>query len=287
MSEPAETGPPAADYRRRFIVEPGTRFSLADVDAGFRDRPLNKQSAQALIERNRARMEALQMWLYADRKQALLILLQGIDAAGKDGIVTHIISAMNPLGVAVTGFKVPTPVEAAHDFLWRHHLAVPQRGWVGIFNRTWYEAVLVERVHALVPQKVWSRRFDEINDFEEMLAANGTTLIKLFLYISRDEQLNRFKARLDDPLKQWKISESDYTERDLWPKYIEAYDDVFTRCSTKVAPWYVIPANHKWFRNLAASQIIVAVMDGMNITAPKPSVDIEAIRRKYHAEAKK
>ena len=281
--QPRPAGKPA-DYRARFQVEPGAKPKLVDIDAGFCDRPLKKEDAQVAIDRNRARLTASQTKLYAEARQSVLVILQGLDASGKDGLVTHIIGALNPLSCTVTSFKAPSAVELAHDFLWRHHLVTPARGWVGIFNRSWYEAVLVERVHDLVPKKTWSRRYDRINEFERMLADSGTTIVKIFLTISREEQLARFAARLDDPLKQWKIDESDYQDRNLWGDFCAAYEDVFAKCSTTAAPWYVVPSDHKWFRNLAVSQILADTMDEMHIEAPTPHVDLDEIRRKYLAE---
>jgi PPK2 family polyphosphate:nucleotide phosphotransferase len=193
---------------------------------------------------------------------------------------------MNPQGTFVFGFKQPSKEEAAHDFLWRVHSRTPAKGEVVIFNRSHYEDVLVVRVHKLVPRSVWSKRYDLINDFETMLSQNGTTILKFFLHISPEEQLARFKQRLDDPSRNWKISESDYSERELWPQYVEAYEDAMALTSTKHAPWYIIPANHKWFRNLAVSQIIADTMDDMGLKLPPTHVDIADIRRKYHAAAR-
>jgi PPK2 family polyphosphate:nucleotide phosphotransferase len=190
---------------------------------------------------------------------------------------------MNPQGTSVVGFKQPSKREAAHDFIWRGHLRTPGRGEVVIFNRSHYEDVLVVRVHELVPWAVWSKRYDLINDFERMLVQNRTTILKFFLHISAKEQLSRFKQRLDDPSRHWKISESDYSERELWPKYIEAYEDAISLTSTKHAPWYIVPSNHKWFRNLAVSQIIADTMDEMGLKLPPTQVDIAEIRRKYLA----
>jgi PPK2 family polyphosphate:nucleotide phosphotransferase len=190
---------------------------------------------------------------------------------------------MNPQGTFVFGFKQPSKIEASRDFLWRAHLRAPGKGEVMIFNRSYYEDVLVVRVHKLVPHSVWSRRYDVINDFERMLSLSGTTIVKFFLHISPEEQLSRFKQRLDDPARHWKISESDYSERELWSEYVDAYEDVMALTSTKHAPWYIIPANHKWFRNLAVSQIIADTMDEMGLAMPSPHVDIAEMRRKYHA----
>ena len=180
-------------------------------------------------------------------------------------------------------FKEPTPKELAHDFLWRVHPHVPAKGSVAIFNRSHYEDVLVARVHGLVPKKIWSKRYDQINDFEQLIATeNNTTILKFFLHISKDEQLARFKKRLDDPTRQWKISESDYKEREYWGDYVKAFEDVLTRTSTECAPWFIIPSNHKWFRDLAISQIIVRQMEAMGMQLPKPTVNLAEIRRKYH-----
>jgi PPK2 family polyphosphate:nucleotide phosphotransferase len=271
------------NYRKHFAVEKGSRVELGKIDPGFNGRKIGRTEAQPLIEANRQRLARDQLALYAEHKRAVLICLQGMDAAGKDGLISHVLGAMNPLGCRVTSFKQPSTNEREHDFLWRIHEHVPNKGWVGIFNRSHYEAVLVERVRKLVPRKVWSARFSQINDFERMLAESGTVVMKFFLHIGKDEQLKRFKARFSDPMKQWKISEADYTERELWDKYWEAYEDALSKCSEKHAPWYVIPSNSKWFRNLAVSQIIADTLEDLNIAAPRPSVDIEEIRRKYHA----
>jgi PPK2 family polyphosphate:nucleotide phosphotransferase len=198
-------------------------------------------------------------------------------------VVRHLFSGMNPQGTAVFGFKQPTPVEAAHDFLSRAYQRTPGKGEVVIFNRSHYEDVLVVRVHKLAPKSVWSRRYEQINDFERTLAANGTRILKFFLHISPEEQLARFKQRLEDPARNWKISESDYSERELWGDYVEAYQDALEQTSTKHAPWYVIPANHKWFRNLAISRIIADTMEEMNLKLPPTRVDLAEIRAKYHA----
>jgi PPK2 family polyphosphate:nucleotide phosphotransferase len=190
-----------------------------------------------------------------------------------------VFSGMNPQGTFVYGFKQPSKYEAAHDFLWRAHLRTPGKGEVVVFNRSYYEDVLVVRVHKLVPNLVWSKRYDLINDFETMLSQNGTTILKFYLHISPDEQLSRFKQRLDDPSRHWKISESDYSERELWPEYMAAYEDAMPLTSTKHAPWYIIPANHKWFRNLVVSQIVADTLDEMGLKLPATRVDLADIRR--------
>jgi PPK2 family polyphosphate:nucleotide phosphotransferase len=275
------------NFTREFCVTPGRKFKLADVDPDFHEHHRSEEDAKHELDRAKARLTALQRQLYGDRSRALLIVLQGIDGAGKDGTCWHVISAMDPQGVKVQGFKQPTPEEQAHDFLWRVHPHAPAKGEVAVFNRSHYEDVLVVRVHKLVPTPVWKARYDFINQWEALLSGdNDTTILKFFLYISKDEQLARFKDRLDDPERQWKISKSDYSERDLWDDYIEAFEDALTNCSKKHAPWFVIPSNHKWFRNLAVSQIIADAMEGMNLKLPKPTVDIDEIRRLYHAESK-
>jgi PPK2 family polyphosphate:nucleotide phosphotransferase len=221
--------------------------------------------------------------LYVERRRSLLICLQALDTGGKDGTINHCLSAMNPQGCTVTQFRQPSALEAAHDFLWRVHRAVPARGEVAIFNRSHYEDVLVVRVHNLVPKSVWSVRYERINDFERGLIDHNTQILKFYLHISSEEQLARFKARLDDPTKHWKISESDYQERKFWADYMTAYEDALSRCSTENAPWFVIPANHKWFRNLAVARIVVEHLEGLGMSYPKPTVDIERIRREYDA----
>jgi PPK2 family polyphosphate:nucleotide phosphotransferase len=271
------------DYRKKFVVAPDSRLRLSEIDPSFRETEGDHKEATAQIAETVERMIRLQYLLFADASQSLLIVLQGLDAAGKDGVVRSLFSGMNPEGVAVHAFKEPTPDELAHDFLWRAHLHTPARGEVAIFNRSHYEDVLVVRVHKLVERSVWSKRYKTIESFEKMLAHNGTRILKFYLHISPEEQLERFKQRLDDPTRQWKISESDYSERKLWPKYVESYEDAISATSSKFAPWYVIPANHKWFRNLAISQIVCDTMEDMGLKLPAPRVDIADIRRKYHA----
>jgi PPK2 family polyphosphate:nucleotide phosphotransferase len=270
------------DYRKKFMVESGAKIQLSKIDASYTGKDETHEQALPEIQTHVERMDKLQYLLYADNHQSLLVILQALDAAGKDGVVRHLFSGMNPQGTFVFGFKQPSKYEAAHDFLWRAHLRTPGKGEVVIFNRSHYEDVLVVRVHKLVPESVWSKRYELINDFENMLSQNGTTILKFFLHISPEEQLSRFKQRLDDPSRNWKISESDYSERELWPKYMEAYEGAIALTNTKRAPWYIIPANHKWFRNLAVSQIIAETMDEMGLQLPVTQVDISEIRRKYH-----
>ncbi|HYP57823.1 MAG TPA: polyphosphate kinase 2 family protein [Beijerinckia sp.] len=271
------------DYRKKFVVQPGDKVRLAKIDPAYTGELDSHEEAAPEIAKHVDRIDKLQYLLYADGSQSLLIVLQALDAAGKDGVIRHIFSGINPQGTSVVGFKQPNNIELAHDFLWRAHLRAPAKGEVVIFNRSYYEDVLVVRVHKLVPEQVWSKRFNLINDFEKMLARNGTHILKFFLHISPEEQLARFKQRLDDPQRHWKISESDYSERELWPAYVEAYEDALAQTSTKRAPWYVIPANHKWFRNLAVSQIIADAMEDMDLKLPPTRGDIADIRNKFHA----
>lgn len=272
------------NYFEEFRIEPGSHLRLKDFDPEFSPVHEKKKSALAKIKKLQKRMDELQFELYAEQQHSLLICLQAPDAGGKDGVVRHVIGSMNPQSCRVVSFKTPTHEEAAHDFLWRIEDQTPRRGEVVIFNRSQYEDVLIVRVHDLVPEAVWSKRFEQINDFERRLAASGTHILKFFLHISKEEQLERFKDRLDDPTRHWKISESDYSERDYWEAYEAAYQDAINKCSTEVAPWFVIPANHKWFRNLAISEIIVERMENIGMKLPEPTVDIDEIRRKYHEE---
>jgi PPK2 family polyphosphate:nucleotide phosphotransferase len=270
-------------YSDQFRVAPGSQVNLKEIDPGFKGHHGNHKDAAEELEADRKKLRDWQDLYYADGRRSLLICLQGMDAGGKDGTINHILGAMNPQGCRVTGFKQPSKLELEHDFLWRIHRAAPPRGTVTIFNRSQYEDVLIVRVHDLVPQAVWSKRYDQINAFEKELVAGGTGIIKFFLHISEEEQLSRFKKRLDDPAKQWKISESDYKERKLWDQYISAYEEALSRCSTADSPWFVIPSDHKWFRNLAVARIVVELFEGLDLKFPPPSVDLERIRREYHA----
>ncbi len=275
------------NYRKKLIVEPGRKFKLDDKDPGYHGKHETEADAKIESEETLGELTRLQRLLYGERKHALLIVLQGLDAAGKDGVCWHILKAMNPQGTTVVGFKQPTPEALEHDFLWRVHPHAPGLGQVAVWNRSHYEDVLVARVHELVPKSVWSARYEHINAFERLLHASGTTILKLFLYISKDEQLERFKQRLDDPARQWKISEGDYLERKRWADYGSAFEDMLTACSTEIAPWYAIPSDHKWFRNLAVAQILRATMEDLDMKLPEPTVDLAKIRRAYHEAAAK
>lgn len=267
------------DYCSMFMVKPGSTVKLDKIDPDNIDGFKSKNEAMEILAKNQKKLAELQYKLYAENKQSLLIVLQALDAGGKDGTINHVLAPMNPQGCRVHGFKAPTPEEQAHDFLWRIHRSAPKNGEVVIFNRSHYEDVLIARVHKLVPQKVWSKRYDLINDFEKLLFTNNTKIIKFFLYISKAEQLKRFESRLDEPDKHWKISEGDYSERQYWNDYITAFEEAMTKCSTKNAPWFIIPANQKWFRNLAVSAIVVETLESMNMQMSQPTVDINDIRK--------
>ncbi len=271
------------NYLERFKVTPGAKVKLKDIDPAFKHRHKNHEAAKQKIAHYQQRLFELQNLLYAEGRRSLLICLQAMDTGGKDGTINHVLSAMNPQGCRVAAFKQPSAEELAHDFLWRVHHAAPKTGEVVIFNRSHYEDVLVVRVHSLVPKEVWSRRYDRINAFEQGLIEHETHILKFYLHISKEEQLARFKKRLDDPARQWKISEADYKERMFWDDYMAAYEDALSRCSTEHAPWFVIPANHKWFRNLAVARIIVEHLEELKMSYPKPTVDLKRIRREYHA----
>ena len=273
-----------SNFLKKLIVEPGCKIKLRDVDPDYHGKHESHKAALPEIQTLLQKMDQLQYLMYAEKKHSLLIVLQGLDAGGKDGVVRHVITGMNPAGCKVIGFKQPTAEDLEHDFLWRVHPHVPNKGQVAIFNRSHYEDVLVVRVHNLISEKRVSRRYDLINEFERLLAVdNGTTILKFFLYISTEEQLSRFKQRLDDAARQWKISEADYKERGYWDDYIAAYEDMLRNTSTDYAPWFVIPSNHKWFRDLAISQIITSTLENMDMKLPRPTVDLADIARKYHA----
>jgi PPK2 family polyphosphate:nucleotide phosphotransferase len=271
------------NYTNKFRVKPGSKVDLSKVDAGFRDKHESHEQALPEIEAYDQKLHDLQYLMYAEGKRSLLICLQGRDAAGKDGTINHVLTAMNPQGCTVTGFKVPSKEEAAHDFLWRYHKATPEKGHVAIFNRSHYEDVLVVRVHNMVPKGVWSKRYEHINNFERLLADNGTHILKFYLHIDAEEQLERFKTRIMDPARHWKISEGDYAERPFWDAYTEAFQDALSQCSTEHAPWFIIPSNHKWFRNLAISSIVSEALESLGMKFPEPTVDIDEIKKKYHA----
>lgn len=266
----------------KFRVKPGRKVKLDEVDPDFADEHASRDEVAKEIKSLIQRLRELQERLYAEHERSLLICLQAIDAGGKDGTIRHVLGAMNPQGCKVVSFKEPTRTELDHDFLWRIHQQVPGKGEVAVFNRSHYEDVLIATVRELASKKVVSARYDQINEFEEILTKNHTHVLKFFLHISKEEQLARFKARLDDPTKQWKISESDYTERNRWDDYMRAFEKALSRCSTDHAPWFIIPANKKWFRNLTVARIVVEYLDSLKLKYPAPTVDLAKIRREYH-----
>lgn len=263
---------------KRYLVKPGENISLSLIDPndthyfdGDKD-----EGRQERLKLN-SRLEELQELLYAEHKHKILIVLQAMDAGGKDGTIRHVFDGVNPQGVKVASFKVPTHVELDHDYLWRIHRNTPGKGEIVIFNRSHYEDVLVVRVHDLVPKSVWSKRYHHIREFERMLAEEGTTIVKFFLHIDRGEQKERFQARLDAPRKQWKFSLGDLKVRNLWDKYMKAYEDTLRKTSTEYAPWYVIPANRKWYRNLIISRIIIDTLEGLDMKYPEPEDDLSGV----------
>jgi PPK2 family polyphosphate:nucleotide phosphotransferase len=257
----------------RFRVKPRRRVDLAAIDTGSTaGAPGKRDATQAVLPALQEELADLQNRLWAEASRSLLVVLQAMDAGGKDGTVKHVFHGVNPQGTRVTSFKEPTPVELAHDFLWRVHQATPRAGEIGIFNRSHYEDVLIARVHELVPEPVWRERYGLINAFEETLTNGGTTVIKLFLHISKGEQGKRFAARKHDPAKRWKFRPSDVAEREHWDEYRTAYEDAINQTTTTAAPWYVIPADHKWYRNWAVSRILIDALGRMDPRYPDAEV---------------
>jgi PPK2 family polyphosphate:nucleotide phosphotransferase len=255
-----------------YLIQPGKKVHLKKLKTDEIGPFADKDDAKDTIQKNLKKLRDLQEILYAEKKHALLIVFQAIDAGGKDGAIDHVFSGVNPQGCSVTSFKKPTDVELAHDYLWRIHLAVPERGMIGIFNRSHYESVLVERVRKLVPKDVWKKRYDHINNFEKMLSDEGVTIIKFFLHISKDEQKRRLEQRLNDETKNWKFDPQDLIERKCWSEYVEAYEDLLEKCSRNNAPWYVVPADHKWFRNWVISDTIVRTLAKLKMKFP-PAIE--------------
>jgi PPK2 family polyphosphate:nucleotide phosphotransferase len=262
----------------RYLVEPGRKVKLSNWDPNETgDIQGGKQEGQAEFADLNQKLEELQELLYAEHKHKILVILQAMDTGGKDGAIRHVFERVNPQGVRVANFKTPTEVELDHDYLWRIHQQVPARGELVIFNRSQYEDVLIVRVHDLVPAEVWRQRFDQINDFEQMLAENGTTILKFYLHIDQAEQKERLQARLDNPNKHWKFRKGDLDERKLWDDYMQAYEDVLNKTSTEHAPWFIIPANRKWFRDLAISRILVDTLEGLKMKFPEPEENLDGI----------
>jgi PPK2 family polyphosphate:nucleotide phosphotransferase len=264
-------------FRDLLGIKPGAKVNLAGFDCGATF-GRKKDEADAVLTANLVRLTDLQERVYAEAKHAVLIVLQGIDAAGKDGTIRVVAGAFNPQGTPVTSFKTPTAIELAHDFLWRVHAAVPGKGEIGIFNRSHYEQVLVVRVHKLEPEPVWRRHYGEIRDWEKMLTDSGVTILKFFLAIDKDEQRKRFQDRVDDPTKRWKFSTADTAERALWDDYTVAFSEMLSETSTPNAPWHLIPANHNWLRNVAISEIVADAIDDLNPQYPEPEANLEGYK---------
>lgn len=262
---------------QKLLVAPNSEVRLADFDPAYTGKYRDKDDAEEQTKQNVDKLDDLQNVLYAEGKHALLIVLQAMDAGGKDGTIRHVMGGFNPQGVHVASFKVPTPKELAHDYLWRIHQHTPGRGEVAIFNRSHYEDVLVVRVHNLVPPEVWSKRYGHINAFEQLLADSVVTIRKFFLHISKEEQRERFEKRLDNPRKNWKFSRGDLRERELWGDYMTAYEEALSRCSTPYAPWYIIPADKKWYRNLAISSILVDTLESLQMQYPPGEPDLDQV----------
>ncbi len=280
-------------FAETFRITQGSSFRLKDSDPGETLRLKSREHAQKLLEKGIARLRELQEKLYAQERWALLVILQGMDAAGKDSTIEHVMSGVNPQGCQVYSFKAPSVEELKHDFLWRTTRCLPERGRIGIFNRSYYEEVLVVRVHrellanerlarSLLTQKIWDERFEDINAFERYLSRNGIVLCKFFLHISRKEQKERFLSRLDEPEKNWKFSLADVQERQHWGAYMRAYEEMIQSTSTKRAPWYVVPADHKWFTRLVVAEAITDALEELDLAFPK----VDAVRRKELAAAR-
>jgi PPK2 family polyphosphate:nucleotide phosphotransferase len=261
-----------------YLIKPNAHVRLSKKSTSDTGGYKSEEAATAILVKHRHQLAALQDVFYANQTKALLIVLQGMDTAGKDGTISHIFSGINPQGCDVASFKVPTPLEARHDFLWRAHAQVPPRGMINIFNRSHYEDVLSPRVHKLITDKLMRRRLNDINEFESMLFDNDVLILKFYLHISRDEQTRRLQSRIDDKQKHWKLSEADLHERKFWPQYIDAYDRILSTTSPKHAPWFVIPSDHKWYRNIAISGILVDAMQSLKLKFPDPTVDASAIK---------
>ena len=266
---------------KEYRVGSKDEIKLSKIDAsdvGSYDGDGGKDAARADHKSLNKRLAELQNLFYADGSRSLLVVLQAIDAGGKDSTIRKVFSGINPQGVEVTSFKVPSKEEFAHDYLWRIHKHAPAKGMIGIFNRSHYEEVLVTRVEKLIPEKTWKERYEHLNNFEALLDSNGTKIVKIYLHISKDEQKDRFQDRLDDPSKHWKFDEGDLEKRKKWDDYMEAFEDAINKCSTDESPWYIIPANKKWFRNVLISKVLVETIEAMNLTYPQTDLDPSQIK---------
>ncbi|RZK14658.1 MAG: polyphosphate kinase 2 family protein, partial [Hymenobacter sp.] len=265
--------PPATPAVR---VQPGVPFRLSDIDPAATAPFASKKKAEKRLEELRQQLSDHQENLYAEHRQSLLLVFQAIDTGGKDGTIRKLLTGVNPAGVEVAAFKAPSKEELDHDFLWRIHQKTPGRGHIGVFNRSHYEDVLVTRVHGLIEPLTWQQRYQDINNFEQLLTRGGTRVLKFFLHISKEEQAERLQARLDDPAKRWKFEPADLKERKLWDSYQVAFQETLAACSTLDSPWYVVPANHKWARDLAIAELVVAALAEMNPRPPAADFDVAA-----------
>ncbi len=263
--------------KQPIVFPPHSRIDLRAFDPAATN-GLSREEAEEEMRRLRLRLNELQDLLYADARYAVLVVLQGIDAAGKDGTINSVFEQVGPIGCSVATFKVPTPKEAAHDYLWRYHLQMPERGHITIFNRSYYEAVLVERVKGLVQREVWEQRYEDINWFEAYLQRNGTVVLKFFLVISKEEQRERLQERIDNPKKQWKFRPQDLEERRAWDAYLEAFEDALERCNTAHAPWYVVPADRKWYRDVVVARALVERLEALDLRYPPAAPEVVGLR---------
>ena len=284
----------AGKLEKSYRVDDGKHFRLKDVDPADTAQIHSEEHAEEQLQKDVERMEDLQAKLYAQDRWSLLLIFQAMDAAGKDGTIKHVMSGVNPEGCQVTSFKAPSDTELQHDFLWRTTQHLPERGHIGIFNRSYYEEVLVVRVHSqvlenekippsLVTKHIWKERFEDINSFERHMARNGTVIRKFFLHLSKKEQKKRFLARLDEPAKNWKFSQADIRERDCWDDYQAAYEDMIRHTASKRAPWYVVPADNKWFTHMVVAAAVVETLEELNLSYPK----VDAAKLKEIKEARR
>lgn len=266
------------------LVPPGSQLNLAQIDpdgtGDYQKNQHDKAQAKSLTAKLVNQLDTLQERLYANNNRALLIVLQGMDTSGKDGTIKHVMSGVNPQGCKVVTFKTPSAEELKHDFLWRVHQKAPEKGQIGIFNRSHYEDVLITRVHDLISDKVVQQRFNQINEFEELLSESGTCILKFFLHISKDEQKKRLEERIQNPEKRWKFSEGDIEERKFWKDYMDAFEAMLSATSTDLAPWHIVPANYKWYRNLVIAQQVVTTLENMKLeTPPAPAgIDFDTLK---------
>lgn len=266
----------AENQKQALVPKPGTKVDVNDFSPEYHG-DLDKKQAELQTKKFQERLVTLQEILFAERKRALLIVLQAMDTGGKDGVIRKVFSGVNPQGFKIASFKAPTPQELAQDFLWRVHLQTPPKGYIGIFNRSHYEDVLVVRVENLAPEDVWRKRYEQINQFEKLLADNGTSILKFFLHISKEEQKERLQERLDDPAKHWKFSVGDLPVRQKWHEYMKAYSDAITHCNTEYAPWHIVPANKKWYRNYVITKAIVETLEKMKLAYPPEEAGLDKV----------